>query len=115
MKQNKNSGFTIVELLIVISILAVVCSLIGYAITSCSSNKSSAESEARKYAQSLGLEIKGTICMTKDSDGDGYVSCSISYLDNGKTSIMPIECANRWSVNDGCRATKVINNGNRSW
>ena len=109
MTNNKSRGFTLVELLIVVAIIGIIVVLAGgFIFNSCSSSKGTAEDEARKYGVSLGLEVKGVSCTNRDTDGDGYVSCSISYIDNGKISIMPVECASRWTVNnDGCKAQKL--------
>jgi hypothetical protein len=95
------------ELLFVVGILAIVAIFIVRFATGCSDNGSTAEDEARKYAKSLGLEIKGVSCTERDSDGDGYVSCSISHNENGSVAIMPVECAIKWSANSGCKSQKI--------
>jgi len=103
----RNHGFTLVELLIVVSIIGVIGAIVfGFIFRSCTSNSGEAEAEARKYAASLGVEIKGVSCTDRDTDHDGYVSCSISYNDNGKLAITPVECATRWSTNSGCKSPR---------
>jgi prepilin-type N-terminal cleavage/methylation domain-containing protein len=109
MTNNKSRGFTLIELLIVVAIIGIIgVVVIGFIFRSCSGSQGTAESEARKYGTSLGLEVKGVSCTNRDTDGDGYVSCSISYTDNGKISIMPVECASRWQINNsGCKAQNL--------
>lgn len=103
----RNRGFTMSELLIIVGILAIAAIFVGNLATRCSDNGSTAEDEARKYAKSLGIDLKGVSCTERDSDGDGYVSCSISHNENGKTEIMPVECAVKWGMNSGCKAQKI--------
>lgn len=74
--------------------------------------------EAREWAEDWTLaNVKtGTLqnidCQNHDSDGDGYVSCTVSVNENGSTKLYPIECAATWPwqfrwAQKGCRFTKV--------
>lgn len=110
----KNRGFTLIELMIVVAIIGIVLVLVGwFAFRGCTSNEGTADEEARKYATQLGLEVKGVSCTNQDTDHDGYVSCSISHIENGKLSIMPVECATKFSMNNGCKAQKIgVGRGN---
>lgn len=112
MNNRKNlRGLTIIELLIVLSIIGIVIAGIIHGFQSCSSQSGSAETEARNYATQLGLSVKGVSCTDRDSDGDGYVSCSVSHVENGKLTIQPVECAIKWSTNSGCKAPKMVSTG----
>lgn len=101
----KSRGFTLTELLIILAILGILGAFIGYSVTKCSSSQNTAEEEARTYARKMGMTVKGVSCMNRDTDGDGYVSCTLNVMEpEGKTSTIPIECAAKWSFNnDGCK------------
>jgi hypothetical protein len=62
---------------------------------------------ARKQAEEFAKEIPGAVrvqCNDSDSDGDGYVSCTIF---RGSNDPLPIQCgAENWCVTNcahGCR------------
>lgn len=69
-------------------------------------NKEKAESEARDFAKSLGMDLKGVQCNKHDTDGDGYVSCTFN-LGNG--NVQTFECAGKNVIQDnsGCREPKL--------
>jgi type II secretory pathway pseudopilin PulG len=92
-------------LLIVVAILGIILAIAGFGVTRCSSSQSTAEEEARAYALKMGMNIKGLSCMNRDTDGDGYVSCTLNVVEkDGRETPVPIECAAKWSYNnDGCK------------
>lgn len=65
-----------------------------------------AEGQARQHAKALGLDVQGVTCARTDSDGDGYVSCSIAHRDAGNVQVLPVECAVAVTFNSGCRSQK---------
>ncbi len=65
-------------------------------------NKKVGEVEARQYAKELNLDVKGVSCSPRDSDGDGYVSCTISTNDKNDP-IVEVECLAAYTITDGCR------------
>jgi len=71
-------------------------------------NRTTAQTEARAYAQSLGLAVQGVECALSDTDGDGYVSCTLAVREaNGSIRLEPIECASAITINSGCRMQKM--------
>lgn len=84
---------------------------LALALTACFSiEKGYAESQAKEYAQSLGMKGATVNCVNMDTDGDGYVSCTIATPnDGGKVDLQPVECAARQegcNRNEGCRVPK---------
>lgn len=63
---------------------------------------------ADKYAEEIGMQDAKTSCVDFDTDGDGYVSCSIATKrPDGTIQITPIECANPFGFRNGCRIPKI--------
>lgn len=90
-----------------LAIIVVAVGVLGGGCT-CISNltgasKKEAEVQARQWASEMGIEVKGVKCVGMDTDGDGYVSCSV----NDGTQIHMIECTGAWTLNDGCRMPKA--------
>lgn len=100
-------GFTLIELLVVVAFVGIVLSALLMGVGSCQSNKTDAEAEATSFAQSMGIKVKAVNCVDRDSDGDGYVSCTVSEEVNGATKLHAVECASGWSWNSGCRMQKL--------
>lgn len=66
---------------------------------------------AREYADGLGLQMSGVSCVRSDTDGDGYVSCTLAMPD-GK--LQPLECVGSpFTWNRGCRVPKAVFPGAR--
>lgn len=77
-------------------------------------HKDVAENEAREWASELGLDVKSVSCVAKDTDGDGYVSCTLVMGDGVTTKA--VECAGARSSgnlirNSGCREPKLAVGG----
>lgn len=68
-------------------------------------NKSSAEDNARAWATEVGLDTQTIVCNSRDTDGDGYVSCTFHVKEDVRT----FECAG-WTLvmpHSGCREPKI--------
>lgn len=94
--------------------LLLVTPLLLIPLTGCpnvtGAHKTVAEGEAKAFANELGLPMKTVTCRTKDTDGDGYVSCTFM-LEDGSTD--DYECAGARSTgnlirNSGCRKAKGV-------
>lgn len=109
MRNKVSRGFTLAELIIVVAIIGVLVAMVGFGVTKCSSSQGTAEEEARAYAQKMGMKIKGVSCMNRDTDGDGYVSCTLNVIEKDESMTpIPIECAAKWSYNnEGCKESFV--------
>lgn len=87
-----------------LSSLVVAVSLI----VSCGLDGRRGEQEAAEFGKRMGMDVKAVNCTNEDSDGDGYVSCTLSVSNPDKTvTLVPLECAAAFSVNKGCRLPKL--------
>lgn len=77
--------------------LILVLGLVG-----CTVAPVDAKPEARRWAAEMGYTVKGVSCAGRDSDGDGYVSCSI----NTETEALAVEC--NYLFGDGCKLVNPI-------
>lgn len=66
------------------------------------------EREAAAFASKLGFDTQGVSCANSDSDGDGYVSCTVSVRNESKLETLAVECASQWRpFMTGCRLQKL--------
>lgn len=116
-KTNKR-GFTLMELLIVVTFVGIAFIMIIGVFGRCTASVSgsdhkAAETAAKVWSSQMGFKPVGISCTGMDTNGDGYVSCSIAVLKNdGTPSMIPIECAGSFTINNGCRAARVLPLGN---
>lgn len=116
MRTKSRSGFTVLELLVSFVIIIIVCGTLFSACGGVTGVNTEAVHQANEYASGLGLNIKGVQCANWDSDGDGYVSCTLAFADSdGSIHPMAIECAAGFNMtgwmNDGCRMPKAVVRG----
>lgn len=76
-------------------------------------NPEVAKRAARQYATDLGYKVVGVACTSTDTDGDGYVSCSVRV--EGKADPLALECTRgEATFTDGCKVAlpkmRVTNN-----
>lgn len=69
-------------------------------------HKARAEANAKAWSRQMGIGASTFQCVRKDTDGDGYVSCTFVMPDQ---SIRTMECAGEhfWVRNEGCREPKL--------
>ena len=73
---------------------------------SCTDPPDDREQDARTFVGKLGYGVLGASCTNMDSDGDGYVSCTVRVT--GKAEPLAVECASRWAwLKSGCRLQKL--------
>jgi len=107
--KNRQEGFTLSELMIVVVILFIVAGVLFGFCSHLQDSKAKATDEARRFVSEMGLTVKGLSCAERDTDGDGYVSCTVSVDDgDGRTRLEAVECAASWSHNEGCRLQKPM-------
>lgn len=102
-----NRGFTAAELMIVLAVCGFFVAISAVAcrsLTTGSETKKAATSDALTLVDELGWKASGISCADVDSDGDGYVSCTIA-LTNGVNEF--VECRGAYSFGHGCRIPKL--------
>lgn len=78
----------------------LLCLLSGCALTG--AHQKEAEKQAAEWAKQMGMEDAKVSCVRDDSDGDGYVSCTVA----SGGQMHSVECTGAWTINDGCRVPK---------
>lgn len=109
MNYRNRNGFTLIELLIVIVILGIFLGICGAIFVNCNSLVGSGKAEdfARQHVAALypTHEVVGLSCVTQDSDGDGYVSCTVTIREGeGAVEALALECSRfTFGGRSGCR------------
>ncbi len=94
--------------------------IISFALMSCVSCvsteqvESSAKESAASWCQDMGLNCTGYSCSGKDSDADGYTSCTVAVDDGTRVSLdcgyySPLSVVGQ---NTSCRQTRAFNVSN---
>lgn len=74
--------------------------VLSFVLCSCISSKEHATVEAKKFAQELGMTDAIVVCQEYDTNGDGYVSCTLKHGEN----LTPVECRVVTDcIGSGCR------------
>ena len=88
--------------------------IIATAFVASCANQDKAEEAVRAYAAenfpaSLGYAVQNAKCQRSDSDNDGYCSCNLAMIKDGKVETPPVECPCGWvqPFADICRAPKM--------
>lgn len=94
-------GITLIELLIGLVVVSIVA---------CSGewrgSAEHAEGAARAHAKKLGWEVKGVACAGTDTDGDGYISCTVVLEDSSERAL---ECeSGGMSYAKGCKKAPLV-------
>ena len=111
----KRRGASLVEIMIVVAIVGILAAIVGGGLGVGCNHKDEAEAQARAWAGAMypGKQAN-VVCVKKDSDGDGYVSCTVSVASEAGATpeMVGIECASGWGGNEGCRVPKMKANAN---
>lgn len=98
---NSRRNFTLIELMIAVSIIGIIAAML---IANCGYiDRDGPNREARKHARELGMRNFRVSCVSMDTDGDGYVSCTIKEKGEAPYNV---ECS-IGLINQGCRAPKA--------
>lgn len=79
----------------------------------CFGDPEAAKASARQYAKDLGYEVAGVSCTGVDSDGDGYVSCTVRLKDPDPSgsSLLALECSRgEVTFTSGCKVAPLVKN-----
>lgn len=100
-------GFSLTEVVIVVAVLGILGMILcGGIYGATGAQGATAEEAAVEHAIFLGYVNPRARCMTLDSDGDGYVSCTIAYTaTGGGVETSAVECG--WGFNSGCRQQRA--------
>lgn len=104
--RHRQAGFTLIELLIVVAIIAIIAAItIPVLVGMGRGSGANAQRELDAYAKALRYDVVAATCAGIDSDGDGYVSCTLRYRDGDRTATEAVECASGASFTrtTGCR------------
>jgi prepilin-type N-terminal cleavage/methylation domain-containing protein len=107
--RNRQAGFTLIEMLIIIAIIGILLIVVSSAIVPWKRGSGAyAEKEFGSFAQKLGWNVAGVSCTEIDSDGDGYISCAASVREEGHLIDKAVECASGawalpWNKTRGCK------------
>lgn len=66
-----------------------------------------AKGYARSYASDLGYSVIGVACTGTDSDGDGYISCTVRVKDD-EPLILQCASGSAASFTAGCKAVQTF-------
>ena len=104
---HRRRGLTVAELMILVFVIGAITMVgVGTCARAVGTDDGTAETEARAFAKQLGLTVRGVSCAGYDSDGDGYVSCTLSVTEGTESRVLAVECARAVSFNTGCRLQK---------
>lgn len=100
-------GFTAAELIIVLGIVGVLLGILFMGVAgSCDAATHGQEMSrlASETATEMGYQDVVAICDGVDTDGDGKVSCTVTYsVPGGTRTSIPFVCPSRWSRSSTCQ------------
>lgn len=90
---------------LIIAVIGMAVFLIGLAAAASSCVGYDVTPTAQAWATRMGMNPVGLECVTHDTDGDGYYSCTVL---TASGRVQEIECAGgHLNLNSGCRVPKL--------
>lgn len=104
--RERDRGVTVAGLIQLFAVVLTLFVVVGFLTRGCWFNRAtqSTTDDAKAFAVKMGETDPKVECTTYDTDGDGYVSCTVFRKDKDPVAI---ECARGFSMNSGCRLQKV--------
>lgn len=100
-------GFTVIELAVVMLIIFIV----GVIASQCAGFGFDYSELATEYGHRMHLDVDAVNCMSFDTDGDGYVSCDLSYCigrgPDGSCSMRDTKSIQCSAWQQGCKEYRV--------
>ncbi len=110
MKLSNRKGYTLIELIIVVAIIVIIAAIfIPRFMGDSKETQETAQQAMIEYVTHLRPDLNNwgePQCTRRDTNGDGYVTCSISGINKkGEYQIIAAECAAGWTTfgNEGCK------------
>lgn len=105
----KERGFTLTEFLIYLAAVTAVAVFLGSLLQpSCLlGSEEHAEQQAREHADKLGWKVTGVACVNTDTNGDGYISCTL-VLDDGTERALACAAGDFLSRVKGCKKAPLV-------
>ena len=100
----KQKGATLIEIVIGMAVTCIAIVAIIYFVVGRVSDEKKAKKAAQEYASKLENATGEVLCTSRDTDGDGYCSCSI-FLKGGGTKDLECGC-NMFA--SGCKPAKLM-------
>ena len=72
-----------------------------------------ATTEAIDWASKVLRADNGTIdatCSKIDTDGDGFISCTVSFDRDGQSKLLPVFCPSLFNFSESCKLSGVVSN-----
>jgi len=103
--RSHSRGATLIEVFIGLCIVAVILAIFAQGCFQLGRKAPpDIESQARAFMERQTYKVLAVQCATLDSDGDGYVSCTVTVDDDGHKESEQVECAAELQFRaDGCR------------